>query len=156
MATATKTRSAKSKDATPAAKRAAAKARIKARERGFQELFEQAHKAGMKAGEAANPVPMIVERHAHPMDDNSPVVERWRVEDGICGFAWVNVSNGRTAFAQWLAKTHNARQWDGYRGRFMMVHAFGQSLTRKQAYAAAFSDVLSKAGIESFPFSRMD
>jgi hypothetical protein len=38
----------------------------------------------------------------------------------------------------------------------LWVHQFDQSITRKEAYAAAYADTLRKHGIEAYAGSRLD
>jgi hypothetical protein len=118
-------------------------------------LFDKAHAAGMAAVQAAQVVPMVVQQHANPADDNSPVVKQWFVEGGSCGFAWVKVRPANCSFALWLKKHKGART--GYTGGMeYSVHEFGQSIQRKESYARAFARVLSEAGIKAYAQSRDD
>lgn len=121
----------------------------------YQKIFDEAHKAGMEAGEKHVPTPMVVERHLNPMDDSSPVIERYEpVYSGVCGFAWVRFA-GNTGFGRW-AKKHNKAQ-KSYRGGLMIhVHEFGQSMEKKMKYAAAFATKLCENGIEAWMESRED
>jgi hypothetical protein len=121
----------------------------------FEDLFAQADVAGLAAGHASTPATMIVEQHASPLDDDSPVLQRWAVPDGPCGFAWIVVRPGNCPFANWLKRAGKARTAYGG-GVQVSVHAFNQSLTRKEAYAHAFANVLSAAGIKAYADSRMD
>ena len=43
-----------------------------------------------------------------------------------------------------------------YGGWYVSVREFGQSLTRKEAYAEAFAKVLSEVGMRCYVDSRMD
>ncbi len=123
----------------------------------FPSLYLAAHRAGTIAGEALNPVPMIVEEHAQPMNDSSPVVKSWYVPQGVCGFAWVTLP-GRTAFAKYLVSEGVGRKGDSYSpGVKVWVRGFGQSYEKKSAYAAAFAGVLANAGIVGvYPGGRLD
>ena len=119
-----------------------------------QELFSQAHEAGLTAGNAITPNPMVVQRHANMMNDSSPVAQGWIVPDGPCGFAWINTP-GTSAFARWLKKTGKARK--SYAGGYnISVSEFGQSMSRKEAYANAFAKVLTAEGVTACAESRMD
>ena len=108
-------------------------------------LLHEAHRAGMEAGLRAMPTPMLV--------TNDRTSQRWVVEDGACGFAWVTIKGNGP-----LAKAAKAHGWQkGYpKGLTHWVHEFNQSLTRKEAYAHAFAKVLRDAGYEAWPGSRMD
>ena len=118
-------------------------------------LYSEAHRAGMDAGSSSVPTPMVVQQHSNVMNDNSPVVQQWNVPDGVCGFAWVVVRPANSPFANWLKKNNLARAH--YRGGVSVwVGEFNQSMTRKEAYAAAFAQVLHKAGLNAHSDSRMD
>lgn len=119
-------------------------------------LMRRAHAAGMAAGEAAVPPVMVVARHENPLDDASPVRERWVVPEGPCGFAWVTVRPGNSRAARVMAETLGARI-NSYEGGMMLwVGAFNQSITRKEAYAHAFAAMLREAGIKAYSGSRLD
>ena len=126
----------------------------------FKKLWEEAIAAGLEAGKNALPTPMIVEQHANPLDDNSPVMQDWHVSEGVCGFAWVNFKMkgglGRK-FGQWLIKNDHARKDNYYGGCTIWVGDHGQSIERKSAHASAMAATLQRAGIEdAHPMSGMD
>ena len=115
----------------------------------FAALYKRAHVAGMAAGTAAQPTAMVVTEQR--------TGEQWHVADGACGFAWVTVHPATCSFARWYAKTHpGSRKAYGGGLTVTWVHDFGQSMERKSAYASAFADVLSAAGIKAYAGSRMD
>ena len=119
-------------------------------------LYKRAHEAGMKAGKEVVPTPMVVQQRANPFDDTSPVVKTYEpVMGGVCGFAWVVVTPGTSSFARWLTKTGKGSK-HYYGGTSIWVGEFGQSMTRKEAYAQAFAKVLRDAGIDAYSGSRMD
>jgi len=127
----------------------------------YQKIFNQAVKAGQKALAACTPTPMVVEEHESPLNDNSPVINSWRVSGGVCGFAWVHVSPGNSSFAKWLVKNDYAGK--AYRGGVdIWVSAGGQSMERKEAYAHAMAKFLdehkSQLGYPKYIFaqSRID
>jgi hypothetical protein len=113
------------------------------------ELAELAHKAGIKAGNEAIPTPMVVVN-----DSTQEVVDV--VDDGLCGFAWINIKPARGAFVNYL----KAREWGSrdeyYGGYTIWVSNFNQSVTRKYAYARAFAEVLNQYGIKAYAASRLD
>jgi hypothetical protein len=120
-----------------------------------EQLFNLAHAAGMAAAERFDPTPMIVQQHAIPLNDRSPVVQQWVVNDGVCGFAWVVVKPGTCSFARWLAKEKGCKK--AYHGGMSIwVHQFNQSMERKEQYAHAFAKVLRDHGVNAHPESRMD
>jgi hypothetical protein len=120
------------------------------------ELHMRAATAGVLAAEAVVVTPMHVVQHANPLDDSSPVVRDYGlIESGVCGFAWINVTPGNSSFALWLKKTNTARR--AYTGGVQIwVSDFGQSMTRKEAYAAAYAEVIREAGLKAYAGSRMD
>lgn len=142
----------------------AAKADEKAdRENGFAKLMDEAHAAGLAALSVCVPTPMVVQAHSNPLNDSSPVEKQWFVPAGPCGFAWVNVRPATSSFARWLVKTYGERGngafgvHKAYRGGLdIWVREGGQSIQLKEAYANAFAEVLSKAGIKAYSASRMD
>ena len=133
----------------------AEKAERLARYAGFAALYKQAHEAGMAAGNAAVPVPMVVTSGDGAL---TPGLERkhWIVPEGVCGFASVVVHPATCSFARWYAKTHNERKAYGGGICVKWVGEFNQSMTRKEAYAHAFAEVLRAAGIKAYSQSRMD
>lgn len=123
----------------------------------FQKWFSEAHEAGMAAGNASVPTPMVVGSPSTPFgNDIDPKKPTYFVADGVCGFAWVNVKPGTSSFAKWMVKSDKARKDAYYGGVTVWVGYFGQSMTRKEAYASAFANVLRKYGVTAYANSRMD
>lgn len=119
-------------------------------------LYARAHEAGDAAAQACVPVPMYVVQHAHPLDDSSPIVKRYApIMDGICGFAWINVTPGTSSFARFL-KEEDLCSPSHYGGVMIWVGDYNQSYEKKSAYAAAFARVLREAGVEARSMSRLD
>lgn len=120
------------------------------------DLHARAHAAGYAAGSDFTPTPMHVVEHSNPLDDSSPVKRDYGLyADGVCGFAWVNVRPGNSSFARWLTKTNIGRA--AYEGGVQLwISHFGQSMERKSAYARAYAQVLTDAGIRAYAESRMD
>ena len=143
--------------------REAFKLMLAEQDRGKQEkiaahesLWQKAIEAGREAGENKNPVPMIVEQHVSPFDDNSPVEKSYYVPEGVCGFAWISVKPGNSSFANWLKKNELARK-DSYAGGVRIwISEYGQSMEKKEAHARAMAQVFNEAGIKAFAMSRMD
>lgn len=130
--------------------------KAQAQETNLQSIYDGADHAGKLAAENKTPSPMVVSRHASPLDDASPVVESYYVPSGVCGFAWVQ-SKGNTAFGKFLLRNGYARrdEWKG--GVCIWVSDYGQSYEKKLAYAAAFANYVSKAGIKGvYADSRLD
>ena len=111
-------------------------------EREMAETFRTAHAAGTAAATAAVPEPMHIAGYA-------PVTE------GVCGFAWITIRPGTSHAARYAKRVLRARA--GYHGGMeIWVSGYGQSMTRKEAYAEAFATTLRAAGIEATAGSRMD
>jgi len=112
----------------------------------FEALTAAAHAAGIKAGRECRPIPMMVCTAAGiPIEC---------VDDGACGFAWIAFA-GNTAFGRW-AKKHGLADSHYPSGLSIWVTEFGQSVDRKESYAAAYARVLRDAGIDAYSGSRLD
>lgn len=112
----------------------------------FQQIHDAAHAAGMAALDASTPTPMVVS------DNRSG--QKWFVADGVCGFAWVKFA-GNTAWARWAKSMKLASK--AYPNGLMIWVGYGnQSMTKKEAYAAAYAQVLRDNGITAYSQSRMD
>jgi hypothetical protein len=126
----------------------------KAKYAAFEAAYAKAAAAGMAAGEAAKPRAMMVVEHS----DANPLVPKrmWHEPEGMCGFAWVNVSPGNSPFANWLKKNKLARKAYGG-GVDLWVSAHGQSVERKEAHAYAMAEVLrNELGVKAYASSRLD
>lgn len=81
------------------------------------------------------------------------------VMDGLCGFAWVNVGDGRSSFARWL-KENNYANKDYYGGYQIWSSRFGsdssQSVERKEAGCRAAAQVFQAYGLKASVQSRLD
>lgn len=121
------------------------------------EVYREAYSAGLKAGHESVPTPIIVgeetELFSNIIDETKPT---YFIEGGVCGFAWVKIKPARGKFVQWL-KENKKGSVDSYAGGYdIWCHEFGQSLTRKEAWAKAFAEVLRGYGIEAYAQSRID
>jgi len=128
------------------------------RESFFKNVFESAKTRAVRAANNFTPEPMIV---GHPVSTFSNEIDATKpihfIEGGVCGFAWVNIKPGNSAFARWLVKNGLARKDDYYGGVTIWVHEFGQSLQRKEAYAHTFANALREYGLRRvYGQSRMD
>lgn len=127
------------------------------REKQFESIYAEAHEAGMAAGKGITPTPMIVGTpttlFSNDIDVNKPI---YNVPGGVCGFAWITVKPGNSAFAKWMNKKSYSRKDTYYGGVTVWVSHFGQSMARKEAYADAFAEVLKKYNIKATSMSRMD
>lgn len=130
-------------------------------------LYAQAVAAGQAAAESVVPTPMLVVEREHPLgdilglsDEDNPVKQAWRVNSGVCGFAWTEVHPGNCSFALWAVKAGKARK--AYQGgvqfsaRPQVAGSMVQSLEINEAYAQAFAGVLKDAGLRAYATSRMD
>jgi hypothetical protein len=108
-------------------------------------LLAKAHEAGHEAAKSTNLTMMQVR------DGSGRVYEPFP----ICGFAWVVVSPGTSAFARWLKKEHDwSKHW--HRGIYKWVSDYNQSFDMKRAYATAYARVLKDAGHDAYADSRLD
>jgi hypothetical protein len=113
-------------------------------------IHTEAHAEGMRAGRRVMVKPMVVayvlggEKHTQT------------VEAGVCGFAKVNIKPARGKFVSYLKSERMGRP-DSYMGGYnVYVHEFGQSLTRKEAYAHEYARVLRSYGLTACSYSHMD
>lgn len=121
----------------------------------IESLYTQAHDAGNNAVTQTTVTPMIVSQQANPLNDSSETIKQWVVNDGVCGFASVIIKPATSKFAKFLVANQLARKhYAG--GVSMSIRDFNQSLTKKEAYAYAFSKVLNDNGITAYVDSRMD
>jgi hypothetical protein len=105
-------------------------------------LFSAAHAAGSKAAIEVVPEPMRIHGYAP-------------ISEGVCGFAWVTIRPGISPAARYAKATLGARK-GYYGGMEIWVRGYGQSMTRKEAYAEAFAAVLREAGVMASAGSRLD
>lgn len=124
-------------------------------EKNFTDIVLEAGEAGTAAAYAAKTTTMVVVERSNPLDDNSPIVNRWEIPDWPCGFAWIVIKDGRSSFGRWLVKQGLARKHYP-KGLCIWVHDYNQSMQRKEAHAQAYAAVLRKHGIEAYAESRMD
>jgi len=124
------------------------KEKREAREVRFAEVYAEARQLGYRAGQTVETTLMRV------VDTQSP--KCWDVPEGPCGFAWVNVSPGNCAFANWLKAQGLARR--SYSGGVdIWISEFGQSVQRKEAMARTMAEVLrEKLGVKACSDSRLD
>jgi len=127
----------------------------KTQELEFQAIYEAAHNAGLKAGQESVPAPMVVGTPTTLLGTDIDYSKRtYFVADGVCGFAWTHIA-GNTALGRWAKKKGLASK-DYPNGLCFWVREFGQSMTRKAAYAREFSKILNENGIKAYSRSRMD
>lgn len=111
------------------------------------EVISEAVLAGQTAHDSAIPVPMGV----------TDGRETWVINEGVCGFAWVNVYGIRKNSRLGKALIQCGFRKDDYEKALKFwVSTPTQSMERKEAYARAFATVLRQHGIKAYPASRMD
>ena len=121
-----------------------------------EKLLERAHLMGMDAGRRVGVVPMVVGTPTELMGNDIDYSKKtYFVESGVCGFAGVVIKPARGKFVSYL-KSLDMGYKHYYGGWYVSVREFGQSLTRKEAYATAFAKVLSEVGMRCYVDSRMD
>lgn len=117
-------------------------------------IYKEAYAAGLKAGKEVG-VPKFIVGDAIGLSNEIDYSKKTYVLEGLCGFAWVNVSPARGAFVNYL-KSIDAGHKGYYGGYEIWVSEFGQSVDRKSAFAGAFAGVLRKYGINASAGSRLD
>lgn len=118
----------------------------RARASTFSNIIAEAQRLGHEAGLAAAPNPMTV----------TDGVQEWHVPDGVCGFAWVIIRPGNSAFANFLKKQKIAQPDSYYGGVNIWISDHGQSLERKTAHARAMAAFLTEKGFRATAMSRID
>jgi hypothetical protein len=121
-----------------------------------EKLLERAHLMGMDAGRRVGVNPMVVGTPTELMGNEIDYSKKtYVVESGVCGFAGVVIKPARGKFVSYLKSIGKGNK-HYYGGWYVSVREFGQSLTRKEAYADAFADVLKEVGMRVYVDSRMD
>ena len=119
-----------------------------------KKIYNEAYAAGIKAGNEVG-VPKFIVGDAIGLSDQIDYSKKTYVLEGLCGFAWVNISPARGSFVTFL-KSQGIGSKGYYGGYEIWVREFGQSVDRKSAFAGAFAQVLGKYGIEASAGSRLD
>lgn len=132
-------------------------------------LFEDAYRTAMKAGEAVVPEPMFVVSGSMGLPK-----KKYVVESGVCGYAWVNFMYHDKAchqFCKYIMQAqeahvmpakdsvldYNKADGQGYPAKWeLWCGEFGQSMTRKMAFASKFAGYMNALGIPCSTGSRMD
>lgn len=122
--------------------------------------------ACQKASEAwlqAKPKPMIVYSTKGLFDDTpDPKQPVYFHSEGVCGFGWIIVKDGRSSFARWLKKHDIGTQSAYYGGRMVSSSDLvpedraSQSYERKCQAVWAAADALREAGITVETVTRLD
>ena len=102
----------------------------------FKSIYEQAVQAAQQAESD------FIAKYGEPM---------------YCGFAWVDVSGGRSPFVNWCRKNNVGRKgWDKGWTIWNPTGNFSQSMDLKEVGSRAFAEVLRDNGIEAYMGSRAD
>ena len=121
-----------------------------------EKLLERAHLMGMDAGRRVGVAPMVVGTPTELMGNDIDYSKKtYFVESGVCGFAGVVIKPARGKFVSYL-KSLGMGHKHYYGGWYVSVREFNQSLTRKEAYANAFANVLGEVGMRCYVDSRLD
>lgn len=130
---------------------------------GFETLWTKATKKAREAWIEAQPAPILIYTPKGLFDDTPNIEEPMYVHsEGVCGFGWIIVKDGRTAFARWLAKHDIGTTSAYYGGRMVSSYDLvpedrkSQSYDRKCAAVYAAVRVLNEAGIQAEAVTRMD
>ena len=84
-------------------------------------IYSEAHTKGMAAGKACTPTPMVVGEPTTPLgNDIDYSKDTWLVNDGVCGFAWINIKPARGGFVKFLKDNKIGRK-DSYYG-LSLIH----------------------------------
>lgn len=121
-----------------------------------EQLWAEADFAGQSAAEEFTPIPWVIGRATSIFGNDIVPGSETVLEDGGCGFAWVNVKPGSSALAKWLVSEGLARK--SYSGGVdVWIRAYGQSMAKKEVYAQAFAKSLHDNGFErAYAESRYD
>jgi hypothetical protein len=124
----------------------------------FEVVWAEASNAFRQAYHRVEP-PKFVVGDAVGLSDQIDYSKPVYVMDGLCGFAWVNVGDGRSAFAKWL-KANDLGRKDYYGGYQIWSSRFGgdngQSVDRKEAGCEAAAEVFRSYGLKAYVGSRLD
>jgi hypothetical protein len=117
----------------------------------ISQIMNQAINAGHNALRSNVPNPMIVSGQG----------QNYYVSEGACGFAWINVYKYEGKTIRVNSKIGKELKMNGFRKSYngawqYWVSDGGQSVSRKEAYANAFANVLKQYGFEAYADSRLD
>jgi len=113
----------------------------------WDQVFKEACEAAEKAFDECKPIPMIVGQAANLFSNEIvPGTEEF-VEDGVCGFAWVNVKPARGPLIKYC-KENNIGRNGVYGGWSISSYdisrrvGHSQSMQRKESACRAFVNVI--------------
>lgn len=114
----------------------------------ISEIFSEACTAAVKAFHDAKPTPVIFGQAKGLFGNEMVPGTEELVEDGVCGFAWINIKPARGEFVKFL-KSKNIGRKGVYGGYTISAYDIGipgssQSMERKEAGCKAFVAVIKK------------
>lgn len=107
----------------------------------FAAAYNEAYAVGYNAGTSHNPTPMRV--YQADIGGNR-LSEDVVIDDGPCGFAWINIKSANKRFCKWLREYGLADTDSYYGGITIWIGAHGQSYERKQRHAKAMADAIQE------------
>jgi hypothetical protein len=129
----------------------------------FELVCEKADAAGRAAVEKLQVVPMIVGQEtgffSGKIDYTKPT---YYVEDGVCGFAWVDVYPEYKGNTRLGKEERRILEANGFKKKFegsayyKWVSDYNQSMQKKEVYARAFAEILRENAIKAYSGSRLD
>ena len=124
----------------------------------YEKVWQEADRAFAKAYANVG-VEQVLVGQAVGLSNQIDYSKKTYVMDGLCGFAWVNVGDGRSAWAKWV-KANKDGYNDYYGGVAIWSSRFsgdqGQSVTRKEAGCRAAAKVFNDYGLSASVRSRLD
>lgn len=109
----------------------------------FQAILDEANEAGRQANLKFKPAPMVVgtakDIFSNEIDYSK---ETYFVEDGVCGFASVEIGPANNRFVKWLIQCGKASKHDFKSGAYIWIHNYNQSMQRKEIHADAMVEVI--------------
>jgi len=128
-----------------------------------RKMVREAEQAAQVASANATPTPMLVYEADGLSNRPKPDARAWHVPDGMCGFAWVNVSPANSRIANRIKEFGTFNTHRAYEGGLnVWMHLGGQSVARKEAAAQAYSQVIAQYIADTgetarvYPQSRLD
>jgi len=122
-----------------------------------QELYNRADVSGREAVENLTVEPMYVYTSKSLFSDEPDLDQPvYKVDDGPCGFASINLKPANSRFAKWLRAEGLAEKRYGGPGVSIWVGQYNQSYEKKSAYARAFAQVLRENDIHAWVWSALD
>jgi hypothetical protein len=112
----------------------------------MRDLYRKADEAGKAAVKNLKVNPMYVQCDS----------VTYKIDDGLCGFAWIIVKPANCAFAKWLRKEGLAEKRYNEPGVSIWVGDYNQSHAKKREYAKVFAETLQQEGINASFGSRLD